>query len=84
MTVGSTTLLSRDLNEGTAAEEHTKGYTLFDLGANYDMGRYGKLTLGVENVTNRFYILSWSQVAGFRNYWSGRGRVWSLSHNITF
>jgi iron complex outermembrane receptor protein len=84
MTVGSTTLLSRDLNEGTSSEEHTKGYTLFDLGANYDMGRYGKLTLGVENVTNRFYILSWSQVAGFRNYWSGRGRVWSITHNITF
>ena len=84
MTVGSTTLLSRDLNEGTPSEEHTKGYTLFDLGANYDMGRYGKLTLGVENVTNRFYILSWSQVAGFRNYWSGRGRVWSITHNITF
>jgi iron complex outermembrane receptor protein len=84
MTVGSTTLLSRDLNEGTSSEEHTKGYTLFDLGANYDMGKYGKLTLGVENVTNRFYILSWSQVAGFRNYWSGRGRVWSITHNITF
>jgi iron complex outermembrane receptor protein len=84
MTLGSTTLLSRDLNEGNAAEEHTKGYTLFDLGANYDMGKYGKLTLGVENVTNRFYILSWSQVSGFRNYWSGRGRVWSITHNITF
>jgi iron complex outermembrane recepter protein len=84
LTVGSTTLLSRDLNEGTAAEEHTKGYTLFDLDANYDMGRYGKLTFGVENVTNRFYILSWSQVSGFRNYWSGRGSVWSITHNITF
>lgn len=84
MTLGSTTLLSRDLNEGTPSEEHTKGYTLFDLGANYDMGKYGKLTLGVENVANRFYILSWSQVAGFRNYWSGRGRVWSITHNITF
>lgn len=84
MTLGSTTLLSRDLNEGTSSEEHTTGYTLFDLGANYDMGKYGKLTLGVENVTNRFYILSWSQVAGFRNYWSGRGRVWSITHNITF
>ena len=85
MTLGSTTLLSRDLNEGApSGEEHTKGYTLFDLGANYDMGRYGKLTLGVENVANRFYILSWSQVSGFRNYWSGRGRVWSITHNITF
>ncbi len=84
VTLGSTTLLSRDLNEGAAVPEHTKGYTLFDLGANYDLGKYGKLTAGIENVTNKFYILSWSQVTGFRNYWSGRGRVFSLSHSITF
>ena len=84
VTLGSTTLRSRDLNVGTPAEEHTKGYTLFDLGANYDMGPYGKLTLGVENLTNKFYILSWSQVAGFRNYWSGRGRVVSVTHTLTF
>lgn len=84
VTVGATKLLDRDINVGTSAEEHTKGYTLLDLGANYDLGRYGKLSLGVENVTNKFYILSWSQVVGFRNYWSGRGRVWSITHNITF
>ena len=84
VTLGATKLMSRDLNVGTSAEEHTKGYTLFDLSANYDSGKYGKTTLGVENVSNKFYILSWSQVAGFRNYWSGRGRVASLSHTVTF
>ncbi len=84
VTLGATKLLSRDLNVGTSAEEHTRGYTLFDLSANYDFGRLGKLSVGIENVTDKFYILSWSQVAGFRNYWSGRGRVVSVSHAFTF
>ena len=82
--LGSTTLFSRDLNVGRGSEEHTKGYTLVDLSTNYDLGKYGKTTLGVENLTNRFYILSWSQVVGFRNYWSGRGRMVSLSHSLKF
>lgn len=84
LTVGATKLLSRDLNIGTSAEEHTTGYTLFDLSAGYDLGRAGKLTLGVENLTDKFYVLSWSQVPGFRNYWSGRGRVVSITHTLTF
>jgi iron complex outermembrane receptor protein len=83
VTVGSTTYVGRDINEGRVGEEHTHGYTLFDLGANY---RFGKslLTVGVENVTDKFYILSWSQVPGFRNYWSGRGRVTSLTYTMKF
>ena len=84
VTLGMTKLLSRDLNVGKSGEEHTKGYTLFDLGANYDTGRFGKWTFGVENLTNKFYILSWSQVVGFRNYWAGRGRVVSLTNTLTF
>ncbi|HEY2978251.1 MAG TPA: TonB-dependent receptor [Burkholderiaceae bacterium] len=83
VTLGATKLFSRDLNVGTSAEEHTTGYTLWDLGANLDT-RYGKFSLGVENLTNKFYILSWSQVAGFRNYWAGRGRVTSLTYTATF
>ena len=82
--LGATTLFSRDLNVGKSGEEHTTGYTLFDLVANYDMRKYGTLTLGVENLANKFYILSWSQVVGFRNYWSGRGRVASLSYALNF
>ena len=84
ITLGATKLASRDLNIGTSAEEHTKGHTLFDLSGNYDWGRAGKTTVGIENLTNKFYILSWSQVVGFRNYWSGRGRVVSVSHSVTF
>lgn len=82
--LGATKLHSRDLNVGTSAEEHTTGYTLFDLSANYDWGKAGKTTLGVENLTDKFYVLSWSQVVGFRNYWSGRGRVVSVTHTLTF
>ncbi len=84
VTLGATQLQSRDLNVGKSGEEHTKGYTLFDLAANYDFGRLGKLTLGIENLTDKRYILSWSQVAGFRNFWAGRGRVVSVSHTLTF
>jgi iron complex outermembrane receptor protein len=83
VTLGATKLFSRDLNVGTTAEERTTGYTLWDLSANLDT-RVGKFSLGVENLTNRFYILSWSQVPGFRNYWAGRGRVTSLTYTVTF
>ncbi len=82
--LGATKLYSRTLNQGTSAAERTSGYTLFDLSANYDWGQRGKTTLGVENLTDKFYVLSWSQVVGFRNFWSGRGRVVSLTHTLTF
>jgi len=50
----------------------------------YDLETYGKLSLGVENLLNKQYILSWSQLAGYQNYWAGRGRVTSLTYSITF
>ncbi|MGE0761216.1 MAG: TonB-dependent receptor [Pirellulaceae bacterium] len=83
VTLGSTTLFDRDLNEGNSLEEHTEGYTLFDLSVNHDVGK-GRMTLGVENLTDKFYILSWSQVVGFRNFWAGRGRVTSLTYTMDF
>jgi iron complex outermembrane receptor protein len=84
LTLGETTLLSRKLNQNTSASESTHGYTLWDLGVNYRSASFGKLTLGVENLTDKFYILSWSQAPGFQNYFSGRGRVVSLSDQFTF
>ena len=84
LTLGATRLFSRDLNQGTSRAEHTTGYTLYDFVVNYDTGRFGKLSLGVENVTDKFYILSYSQVGGQDNYMSGRGRVISLTHSIKF
>ncbi|NZA26317.1 TonB-dependent receptor [Luteimonas sp. SJ-92] len=84
VTLGATMLLDRDINEGTSAEEHTSGYTLFDLSANYDFERYGRLSVGIENLTNKQYILSWSQIDFWKNYFAGRGRMVSLTHTITF
>jgi iron complex outermembrane recepter protein len=81
VTLGSTTLFDRDINEGEAGEEHTNGYTLVDLSANYQIGK-GTVTLGVENVMDKFYILSWNQVDFFRNYFAGRGRVISLIYTF--
>ena len=92
-TLGFTTLLDRHISgSDTRAfdgrtfsyDEQTHGYTLFDLGVNYDMQRYGKLSLGVENLFNKQYILSWAQLAGYQNYWAGRGRVTSVTYTITF
>lgn len=82
--LGGTMLMDRDINEGRAGEEHTDGYTLLDLTVNYDFERYGRLSVGIENLTDKFYILSWSQVDFYRNYFAGRGRVFSISHTITF
>lgn len=92
-TLGFTTLLDRHISgSDTRAydgktfsyDEQTHGYTLFDLGVNYDMQRYGKLSLGVENLFDKQYILSWSQLAGYQNYWAGRGRMTSVTYTITF
>lgn len=92
-TFGFTRLSDRDLR-GTdvrpfdgatfAYEEHTEGYTLYDASVNYDAGRIGKFTLGVENLFDKQYILSWAQLAGFQNYWAGRGRMTSLTYTIKF
>jgi iron complex outermembrane receptor protein len=66
-------------------EEHTRGYTLLDLSARYDLGRWGGLRLGIENLLDKQYELSFSQVAGsFLPYLAGRGRVVSISHEINF
>jgi iron complex outermembrane recepter protein len=82
--LGATTLLGRDINEGRAGEEHTHGYTLFDLTVNYDTERWGAFALGVENLTDKFYFLSFSQIDFFRNYFAGRGRTVSLTYRIDF
>ena len=44
----------------------------------------GRFTLGVENLLDKQYILSWAQVPGFQNYWAGRGRMVSLTHTFKF
>lgn len=93
VTLNATKLLDRDLYgsdtrdfDGASYEfeEHTQGYTLFDLSANYRLEKYGRITLGIENLTNKQYILSWSQVDFYKNYFAGRGRMYSFTYEYTF
>jgi len=93
VTLGATRLADRSLagsdvrafdGRAFSSSEDTYGYTLFDLGVNYETTRFGKFSLGIENLTDKQYILSWSQLEGFQNYWAGRGRMVSLTHTITF
>lgn len=93
ITLGATRLADRSLSgsdvrafdsRAFSYSEQTFGYTLFDLGVNYQMERFGRLSLGIENLTNKQYILSWSQLEGFQNFWAGRGRMISLTHNMVF
>ncbi len=92
-TLGVSKTFSRDLREtfvnpATNAvyknEENTYGYALWDLSVNYDIGRYGQLALGVENLFDKQYVLTWSQLPGWQNYFSGRGRMVSLTHTFKF
>ncbi|MDP2137006.1 MAG: TonB-dependent receptor, partial [Candidatus Didemnitutus sp.] len=76
-------LFKRDINVGASGEEHTGGLTLHHLTVNYDT-QWGYFSLGVENLTDKFYILPWSQIDQFLNYFAGRGRVVSISHTIKF
>ena len=93
ITLGATMLRDRQLSGSDVREfdgqafsftENTHGYTLFDLSMNYETDRFGKFSVGIENLTDKQYILSWSQVEGFQNYWAGRGRMISLTHTISF
>lgn len=83
LTLGETTLLGREINVGKGTYEKTSGYTLFHLSATYAT-KWGDVSLGVENLTNRYYILTWAQIDQFQNYFAGRGRVFSLTHTLRF
>ncbi|REM99981.1 TonB-dependent receptor, partial [Mycobacterium tuberculosis] len=92
-TLGVSRTFSRDLRETFVNpsngavylnEEDTYGYALWDLSMNYDTGTYGKLSLGIENLLDKQYVLTWSQLPGWQNFFSGRGRMVSLTHTFTF
>ena len=83
VTIDQDTLRARDINVGRAGEEHTTGLTLFNLSSSYST-KWGDFSLGIENLTNKYYILPWAQLDQFQNYFAGRGRVISVSHSIKF
>lgn len=93
VTLGATRLADRHLSGSDVREydgatysyrEDTYGYTLFDLGVNYRTEKYGRFSLGIENLTDKQYILSWSQVDFYKNYFAGRGRMISFTHELTW
>jgi iron complex outermembrane receptor protein len=51
---------------------------------NYDAQKFGAFSLGIENLTNKFYFLSSSQVDLYENYFAGRGRLVSLTYRYEF
>ena len=76
-------LASRDINVGAAGEEHTGSLTLGHLTAGITT-KWGDFSIGLENVTDKYYIVPWAQIDQFQNYFAGRGRVISVSHTVKF
>ncbi|MGW8391888.1 TonB-dependent receptor [Pseudoduganella sp. HUAS MS19] len=84
-------LFDRDINEGRMVntsnlEEHFNGYTLFDLAAGYD-SPWGKLGVGIENLTDRQYVGYYPQSVSFKDtgaHFAGRGRTLSVSLTRSF
>lgn len=76
-------LFKRDINVGAPGEEHTSGLTLFHVTVNYST-KWGDFSVGVENALDKYYILPWSQIDQFLNYFAGRGRVISVAHTLKF
>ena len=84
LTLGETTLLGREINVGKGNFEKTRGYTLFNLSTTYSLGKWGDVSLGIENLLDRYYILTWAQIDQFQNYFAGRGRTYTVTHSIKF
>ncbi len=80
---GATTLLGHEINIGKSSYEKIYGYTVYDLSGTYHT-KYGDFSVGVENLMNKFYILSFNQVDFFENYFAGRGRTVSGTYTIKF
>lgn len=80
ISLGMDKLMGRTTNTG----ETTTGRTLFDLTAKYRAEGVGEVSLGLENLFNKYYFLAFSQIDFFQNYFAGRGRVVSLNFRTDF
>jgi len=83
ITFGQTTLVGRELNVGKGSYEKTRGYTLLNLSSTYST-KWGDFSIGIENLLDRYYILTWVQVDQFQNYFAGRGRTFTVTHSLKF
>ncbi|MDE1463122.1 TonB-dependent receptor [Spartinivicinus poritis] len=77
-------LFSREKKaNGAGSKQNFDGYGLVDFSVNYNMGNYGRIGFGVENVLNKNYINYFSQIRNHSSYYfSGRGRTFSLSYEF--
>jgi iron complex outermembrane receptor protein len=75
---------NRTVRTGNTVTERTRGRTLFDATARYKIEDVGTISLGAENVFNKFYFLAFSQIDFFQNYFAGRGRTVTLSLRSDF
>jgi iron complex outermembrane receptor protein len=70
---------------GAGAEQKFDGYGLLDIAVHYDIGRYGRVNAGIENLMNEQYINYFSQIRNHSAYYfSGRGRTFSLNYEVDF
>lgn len=84
-------LFDRDINVGRTAgsanlEEHFNGYTLVDLAGSYDSA-WGKIGIGIENLTGRQYVGYYPQSVSYKDpvsHFAGRGRTLSVSLTRSF
>lgn len=83
-----TKLFSHDRNvgRGVVLEERFTGYTLVSLNADYRTKKWGTWSVGVENLTNKYYLPAFTlePSTGVSAFTAGRGRVFSLSNSLTF
>lgn len=72
--------------DGQDPRNDFEGYTLFDAFVGYSMGRQ-RLTLGVQNLTDKQYITYYSDTQGPTDdlrYYAGRGRTFTLGLTSRF
>jgi iron complex outermembrane receptor protein len=82
--VGMDRTMDRTVRTASVVTERTEGRTLFDATARYKIDGVGTVSLGAENVFNKFYFLAFSQIDFFQNYFAGRGRTVTLSLRSDF
>lgn len=84
--VQSSTLFDRRFDGGLPQHDF-EGYTLVDALLTWDADRFGRLTLGVQNVFDEQYLTYYSQTATFVtnvDYVAGRGRAVTLRWQGSF
>ena len=50
----------------------------------YKVNGVGTVSLGAENLFNKYYFLAFSQIDFFQNYFAGRGRTVTLTLRSDF